>query len=103
MPEMRRAIRLWTLMAAPAAYRPGIDRRAGARDGLERELVAVDLHQHEALILIECLRGHGGASGVSLSQLSPCSLDEVVDPLLRCKTFVNVVVARKGDVDAVRH
>src|SRR5215471_10422970 len=67
----------------------GIHGLAGARAGLEIQVVAGDLDQRERLILIEVRRGHVGRMRIAAPQLSARSIDEVGDPFLRLEPLVD--------------
>src|SRR5947209_7699405 len=72
--------------------RSGVDGLARSRDHLEVQIVAVDLVEHEALILIEARLRHCRPMEVTGAKLSRRARDEVVDPLLRLQALVDVIV-----------
>ena len=78
-----------------------VDDLAGSGDGLEVHAGAGDLHQHEALILIEVGGGLLRRAHVAPPQLPPCARDEIDNAALRLQTFVDVIVTLEHDVDAM--
>src|SRR5215471_1726667 len=81
--------------------RSGVDDQPGPRNRVEQQVSPGDLDQHEALILIETRGLELGPHDVAAAQLAACALDEVVDPLLWIQAFVEVLVPREDDGDAV--
>ena len=80
----------------------GVDDRSRADDGVERQVVAVDFHQHERLVGVVAERRQRRAlAQVARAQLARRALDEVRDPVLRLDPLVGVIVAGEDQADAV--
>src|SRR5438093_8715466 len=65
-----------------AVQNSGIDRGASAADGLEVEVVPVNLHEHEAAILIESLVEKLVLIDIPFPELSAGAGNEILNPLL---------------------
>ena len=78
-----------------------IDGLAGPGDGLEEKIVASNLIEHEAAILIEPCRRVDRPLQIALAKLARGSGHEIVDALLRVEALVNVIVSGVDDVHAV--
>ena len=59
---------------------------------MEEQIVGVDFHDHEGLILIESRRRVVGRCQVTLAQLATRARDEVVNAILWLESLVDVVM-----------
>src|SRR4029453_9187124 len=80
-----------------------VNRFPRAADGLERQFLVRHFDEHERSIGVEGGGRHGGRSDIACAHLSPAARHEVMDPLLRFDSLVEVLVAAEHRVDAVFH
>src|SRR5712692_6461747 len=71
------------------------------RDSLKIELVAGDFDQHERPVSVEAFDSVRRWLEVMKTQFPGVSQDEVVDPIMRLDSLVDMIVPGKNDVDSV--
>ena len=87
-----------------ARHHARVDDRAALGDGVEGQVVAVDLHQHEGLLGVVPGRGQRRSlAQVAVAQLTRRALHEILDPVLRLDPLVGVVVPAQHQADVVLH
>ena len=78
-----------------------VDRFPFVRDGLEGQIVADNLHEHETVALIPAFRCQVCLREVARSQLRGVAECEIGDALLRLDPLVEMFVSAQHDVHAV--
>ena len=71
----------------------GINGFAAARNRLEVQLVACNLHQHETLVCIKAFHALPGLAKVMRHQLAGIAQNKVVDIIFRLDSLVHVLMA----------